>query len=351
MLSFGSNGVSNAYSGMLSGAGSLTKLGGGVETLSASNTFTGSTLVSGGSLILQNGAFRSTARNYTIASGAVLSLQNLGGGDNDTNNIPSGTTTFSGSGTLQIASGWISSGNGPKITMQMGAGGLISIAAGAGIVNGGWQDITWTNNQASLTVSGTYDLWDGNTTYVDALNGTGFIIDSNGGGKTLQIGVANGSGTFSGAVPGNAALTKAGTGIEVLAGTNSYTGGTTISGGTLQFGGNAATPASQTLSGLISGAGQLVWAGSGVMNLTDASNSLTGNLAITAGTLAATGGGGGSTSAVGQSADGRQAGHRRQQRRAQHPGRQRSWRRQHHVYLVDLHCARRPGRRQPRHQQ
>ncbi len=129
MLSFGSNGVSNAYSGMLSGAGSLTKLGGGVETLSASNTFTGSTLVSGGSLILQNGAFRSTARNYTIASGAVLSLQNLGGGDNDTNNIPSGTTTFSGSGTLQIASGWISSGNGPKITMQMGAGGLISICS------------------------------------------------------------------------------------------------------------------------------------------------------------------------------------------------------------------------------
>ena len=158
----------------------------------------------------------------------------------------------------------------------MGAGGLINIAAGGGLQNGGWQSITWTNNKASLNVNGSLDLWDGNSVTVDALLGSGSIAAGNGSTQTFNIGVNGGSGTYSGVInngAGTTVLVSSAGSKEVLAGTNAYTGGTTISGGTLQFGGNAATPASQTLSGLVR-TGQLVWAGSGVMVLTDVANSL-----------------------------------------------------------------------------
>jgi autotransporter-associated beta strand protein len=49
-LSIGGNNGSTTYSGTLSGGGSLTKNGTGTLTLSASNTYSGLTTVSGGTL-------------------------------------------------------------------------------------------------------------------------------------------------------------------------------------------------------------------------------------------------------------------------------------------------------------
>ena len=83
------------------------------------------------------------------------------------------TSVFSGSGTLLIASGWLANQNNtntPTVTMSMGSGANINIASGAELFNGGWQDITWADNLASLTLSGTLDTWDGLPIYVNALN-------------------------------------------------------------------------------------------------------------------------------------------------------------------------------------
>lgn len=58
-LTIGSNNNSYTFSGVIGGAGSLTKTGTGVQTLSGINTYTGNTDVSGGSLVLaDNGGLR-----------------------------------------------------------------------------------------------------------------------------------------------------------------------------------------------------------------------------------------------------------------------------------------------------
>ncbi len=248
-LSFGSNGVSNLFSGTISGGslGSLIKLGGGNETLSGSANYTNTT-VSGGTLTLIGAAYSgssSTANKaYSIAAGSVLSLSlsSLNNADNAANSEPP-SSSFTGAGTLNIASGWLrrSTNQGSVVTMSMSGGGLISVAQGAGIQNGGWQNITWTSNLASLSLSGTLDLWDGNQVNVDALSGSGVVTSNpgSGGSQTLEIGVNNGSGLFSGTIVNGSrttALLKTGTGVEELSGISTYTGATTISGGTLELG-------------------------------------------------------------------------------------------------------------------
>jgi autotransporter-associated beta strand protein len=57
----------------------------------------------------------------------------------------------------------------------------------------------------------------------------------NAGGGTFNVAPST-TLTLSGVIGGTGALTKADTGTLVLTGTNSYSGGTTIGGGTLQLG-------------------------------------------------------------------------------------------------------------------
>ncbi|WP_172682508.1 autotransporter-associated beta strand repeat-containing protein [Verrucomicrobium spinosum] len=58
--------------------------------------------------------------------------------------------------------------------------------------------------------------------------------------RTLTVGAGNGSGTFSGVLEndtfdaGTLALTKSGTGTQILTGVNTYTGITTVTGGALE---------------------------------------------------------------------------------------------------------------------
>ena len=124
--------------------------------------------------------------------------------------------------------------------------------------------------------------------------------------------------TFSGNVSGTGTLRHNGPGSLTLTGTNTYTGGTTISAGTLQVGdggtsgsivgdvidnGNLAFDRSDAVafSGNISGTGTLGQNGLGSLTLTGA-NTYTGGTTISAGTLQL-GNGGTSGSIVGNVVD------------------------------------------------
>lgn len=296
---------STTFSGAInngSGIIGLTQSGSGTLTLTGNNTYTGTTTITnGGTQVLNFASFGSGARNYAISSNSVLAL-------NATSSITaaSGSSTINGSGTLIVTNGLLLTTNNSILTIAMGTGGLINVAAGATVRNGGWKNINWTNNQASMMLNGAVDIWDGQDIFIDALNGNGAVTNSDAwrGNINLTLGVANGSGTFTGQFTApNLSIIKSGTGTQILAGTNTYTGGTTISGGTLQVGnggrtgtlgsGNVTNNASLafnrsdniTASNTISGSGQLVQAGAGTTTLTG-NNTYTGGTTINAGTLA-----------------------------------------------------------------
>ena len=108
--------------------------------------------------------------------------------------------------------------------------------------------------------------------------------------------------TFPGLVSGTGSLAQIGTGTTILTANNTYTGGTTISAGTLQLGnggtsggivGNVTDNGALvfnrsdvvTFPGLVSGTGSLAQIGTGTTILT-ANNTYTGGTTISAGTLA-----------------------------------------------------------------
>ena len=113
----------------------------------------------------------------------------------------------------------------------------------------------------------------------------------------------SGAQTFGGVISGSGSLTQAGTGILTLMGSNPYTGGTTISAGTLQVG-NGGSGASigntsslldngslvfnhsdaVTFSPAVSGSGSLTQTGTGVLTLTGSNNSI-GSTTISGGAL------------------------------------------------------------------
>jgi autotransporter-associated beta strand protein len=121
------------------------------------------------------------------------------------------------------------------------------------------------------------------------------------GSGTLSAGGNNTSTVYAGVISGSGGLNKTGAGALTLTGPNAYTGGTTISGGTLQLGNGGATGGipgnvsdnrtlafnrsdTVTFAGLISGSGNLNQIGSGTTILT-ANNTYPGGTIISAGTL------------------------------------------------------------------
>jgi outer membrane autotransporter protein len=130
-----------------------------------------------------------------------------------------------------------------------------------------------------------------------AINATGGTIDTQTNTLTIASAIADGNGA--------GALTKIGTGTLILAANNTYSGGTTISAGTLQVGnggtagsiaGNVVDNAtlafnrsdSLTYAGVISGTGAVQQIGTGVTSLSG-NSTYTGATTVTAGGLLITG--------------------------------------------------------------
>ncbi len=85
-------------------------------------------------------------------------------------------------------------------------------------------------SQTALSVAGTFDLNNFDQSVGSLLNGGTITL----GSATLTTGNDNTSTIFSGTISGTGGLTKVGTGTLTLFGTQTYTGATTVNGGTLE---------------------------------------------------------------------------------------------------------------------
>ncbi|MEY3481120.1 MAG: hypothetical protein RIQ71_1895, partial [Verrucomicrobiota bacterium] len=265
-------------------------LNGGSRTITFSNSTTFSGVISNGTgLVLDSGG--STSRNF---------------------NMTNATATYSGPTTV----------NGGNLILQ-GSGALASGTA---------LNVAGTTTNAGFNISG--------------LSGAGTTIGSLAvasnssvalGSKTLSVGGDNTSTTVAGSISGtNAGLTKSGNGVLTLSGSNTYTGTTTINGGTILLtngnaladsstvvlsnasgasldvrssetigsisgggntGGNVALASGSTLTvaeagsasyaGALSGSGSLAKSGSGTITLSGNSSSYSGATTINSGSVVA----------------------------------------------------------------
>jgi fibronectin-binding autotransporter adhesin len=312
-MDVGANILTN--SGVISGAGSLTKAGAGTMVLGAANTYTGGTTINAGTVAISNGSsFGSNTVTFASNGTRVAALASV----QVTNNY-----ALTGNGTMDVGANVLTNSG-----VISGAGSLTKAGAGT-MVLGAANTYTGgtTINAGTVAISNGASF--GSNTVTFASNGTtvaalaSVLVTNNyvlTGSGTMDVG-ANVL-TNSGVISGAGSLTKEGTGTMVLGAANTYTGGTTINAGTVaisngsSFGSNTVTFASNdttvaalasvrvtndyaltgsgtmdvganilTNSGVISGAGSLTKAGAGTMVL-GAANTYTGGTTINAGTVA-----------------------------------------------------------------
>ncbi|MDP4643721.1 MAG: autotransporter-associated beta strand repeat-containing protein, partial [Opitutales bacterium] len=234
------------------GASDLSQSGTGALTINGNSTYTGNTVVNGGTVtingtsayagntVVNAGSLKITnsvaSDNFEVSSGSTLEIDTTTGGDQIL-----GTGTISGSGTfIKSGSNTMKLGaNGQVQNISMSAGALIDVQGGT--LQNDFANGNWTNNYASLNVEAgaTVDTWDSaGGIRVDQLTGAGTITHTSfGAPNNLTVGVNGGTSSFDGLLTDDGArllgLVKEGAGTQTLTGANTHTGLTKVSNGTL----------------------------------------------------------------------------------------------------------------------
>ena len=236
------NGFDSTLTGAISGTGLLIKSGAGLLTLTGSNTYSGGTLIKGGTLSINSFSLLGSG-GLSFDGGTLQTQGSLSNGGNITLNAGGGGIDTAGS--TSTLSGAIS-----------GVGGLTKLSSGTLVLSGANTYVGGTTISGGvLQVSSDQNL--GDASGAITLNGgilqTAAAITT---ARNVVLGLNNGTidtesynSTFSGAFTGVGGLTKIGSGILTLSGNNSYSGGTTVSAGTLQYGVDNALPTGTLLVG------------------------------------------------------------------------------------------------------
>ena len=266
-LTFDQTGTS-IFNGAITGDGSVVKAGTNTLTLSGSSTYTGGTTLSAGVLtISQDG-------NLGAASGGL---------------------TF-GAGTLKVANASFSSAR----TLTLTGSGTVEIDTGtttlSGVISGGG-GLT-KSGSGTLILSGANTYTGGTTVSSGTLQGNATSLQGDITNNAALVFNQTAPGTYAGVISGGGSVTKTGADSLILSGANTYTGGTTVSSGTLQ--GNSTslqgniinnafvlfnqTAALGTYAGVLSGSGSLTKTGLQTLILSGA-NTYSGGTAVIEGTL------------------------------------------------------------------
>lgn len=259
----------------LSGTGGILKNGTGTLVLSGTNTYTGSSTLTDGVVRVSSDA--------NLGDGGDLVFQ--GGALNSTD-----TFTMNRDVVVNAAGGAIQVNSGTSLTIDgdiTGTGLLEKQEAGDLILLGD------ASHTGGTTISaGTLQLGNGGT--------TGSITGDVTNNSALAFNRSDDI-TFADVISGTGSLTQAGAGTTTLTSSNTYTGGTTVSAGTLQIGNGGTTGSIAgdvtnnstlafnrsddiTVANVISGTGSLTQAGEGKTTLTG-TNTYSGATNINAGTL------------------------------------------------------------------
>ncbi len=172
-LSVGNNNANTTFSGMLTGAGGLTKIGSGTLWLSGSNGFTGTTTVNSGALVVANAAaLRNSIVNATANTNIVFSVSAASvGGLSGTGNLNLGTTVLTVGannadsnfpGSLNGGNGLIKTGSGTLAMTGMNAYGGPTVI-NAGTVQLGDEIVGFGANTNGSAFTGTNGAWQFNS--------------------------------------------------------------------------------------------------------------------------------------------------------------------------------------------
>ncbi|ULU24216.1 autotransporter-associated beta strand repeat-containing protein [Dyella terrae] len=291
-------------SGTIDGSGALTKSGAGTLTLLGANTYTGSTTISAGTLALAGPGSIADSSNVNIASNATFDIAGTSGAS---------IVSLGGSGNVLLGL--------RSLTLTQANGSFAGVIAGPGslTLTGGTETLSGTNaysgitaiNGGTLALSGAGSIAHSSDVNVAAnatfdISGTknGASIVSLDGSGNVNLGqqsltLTQGSGSFGGVIGGTGGLIMQ-NGSQVLTGVNTYSGVTSITGGTLALSGHGSLASSSDvnvtgsalfdISGTTNGASIVSLDGSGNVNLGRQSLTLTGAKGSFSGVIGGVGG-------------------------------------------------------------
>lgn len=291
-----SSGTTLTQNGIITGAGSLAKLGAGTFTLTGNNTFSGGTIISNGTVALfgPSGGASITANNYSLGSGSVTfdggTLSLFGGGLGDAGAgygtfsrpmiVPAGragalltparytmSAPLYGDGTLNVEVNYVRgtmSANWSAFNGTINLTGRIADSEFRVANSYGYAGATINvGNNAVITQSGSASIME-----IGSLAGTsGGRVgpgNSTSSGRSFRVGWNNRDATFAGQIlaDGVNTVTKVGAGNWTVTGANTYTGGTIVDGGTLTVNN---TSGSGTGTGTVTVNGGATLAGAGII--------------------------------------------------------------------------------------